>query len=71
MGKACDANGADAALTTETYYVGIQTQETARHLREVMAADLERRITTATKKVNGEVNGEVNDSNSFDVSSHR
>ncbi|MEO2035405.1 MAG: site-specific integrase [Planctomycetaceae bacterium] len=40
-------------LTTEKYYIGIQAQETAAHLRQVMAAEMERQ---KPKKVNGEVN---------------
>ncbi|MEO2034527.1 MAG: site-specific integrase [Planctomycetaceae bacterium] len=46
-------------LTTEKYYVGIQAQETATHLRQVMAAELERQ---KPKKVNGEVNEAETDS---------
>lgn len=40
-------------LPTEKYYVGIQAQETAQHLREVMAEELRRQSQDSTKKVNG------------------
>ena len=39
-------------LTTEKYYVGLKAQETAKHLREAVSAELR------TKKVNSEVNGD-------------
>lgn len=42
-------------LTTEKYYVGIQAQETAQHLREVMAEELRRQSVNSLEKVTSKV----------------
>lgn len=42
-------------LTTEKYYVGIKAQETAQHLREVMADELRRQTPNSPGKVTNEV----------------
>ena len=42
----------ETVLTTEKYYVGIQAQATAKHLRDVVSGEL------ARQKVNDEVNGD-------------
>lgn len=46
-------------LTTEKCYVGIQAQETAQHLREVMAAEQQRQRPLAKLSLEPEQNSET------------